>query len=473
MVSAPSCRQGAAGFELVDIDPGGNNPQLTIDNASGYFTNVATPDEVVLINAVNNPIGIFRNLPEGTVVPNTDGRMITYRGGSDGFDVALVRETPALADGVISRWSMASNAGSFPDGNPRVVDSRPDAAGEGSLRADGAFSAADDPLNFLTANLGTTLPTSTDVPPTSMFDNGNDAGGSSYNSAALAADSGDGALFFAQDIYGDEFSFTDSFSVEGFFKTGSDDVQQILLQGESFARWGVTINEGVSGDPAVPTSGGIRFFVNDGDDVAGYGVETIDLGVGTNDFSNNTWHYFLATFEEGAGADQLGQLTLTVVDESGSATSAVRDLTGGVLPFDLPEGIDDNLLVGADTFLGSGTRRFQGLLDEIQITRGLVSATDRLGLIPAGGIAGDFNGDGMVDGADYAFWRNNLGTGVEPAGTGDGSGILDAADLPFWIGNFGDSAGPGAIVSSVPEPSGMLLLATIGSLGARRRSRSR
>ncbi len=78
--------------------------------------------------------------------------------------------------------------------------------------------------------------------------------------------------------------------------------------------------------------------------------------------------------------------------------------------------------------------------------------------------AGDFNGDGVVDGADYAFLRNGLDVDPEPAGTGDGSGTLDAGDLPFYVNNFGAGAAPAAATAPVPEPATLGLLAA-GSLG--------
>ena len=86
-------------------------------------------------------------------------------------------------------------------------------------------------------------------------------------------------------------------------------------------------------------------------------------------------------------------------------------------------------------------------------------------------LVGDFNGDGMVDSGDYAFWRNNLGVGAELAGTGDGSGILDAADLAFWVGNFGATSPGAAGAAAVPEPTTLVLcgLSAIGLAVRRRR----
>lgn len=58
------------------------------------------------------------------------------------------------------------------------------------------------------------------------------------------------------------------------------------------------------------------------------------------------------------------------------------------------------------------------------------------------GIPGDFNFDGTVDTADYAVWRNGLGTLYSPS------------HLDIWRSNFGQTAASGAtfIGGNVPEP---------------------
>src|SRR5450631_4262151 len=60
---------------------------------------------------------------------------------------------------------------------------------------------------------------------------------------------------------------------------------------------------------------------------------------------------------------------------------------------------------------------------------------------------GDFNGDGIVDAADYTLWRDGLGSSYTPA------------DYDTWKANFGNVAGAGALDSpAVPEPSTAALL---------------
>lgn len=55
-------------------------------------------------------------------------------------------------------------------------------------------------------------------------------------------------------------------------------------------------------------------------------------------------------------------------------------------------------------------------------------------------VAGDYNSDLLVDGADILAWQRNLGSLAVPPGSGaDGnfSGVVDAADMQTWHDNFG------------------------------------
>lgn len=73
---------------------------------------------------------------------------------------------------------------------------------------------------------------------------------------------------------------------------------------------------------------------------------------------------------------------------------------------------------------------------------------------------GDFNGNGVVDAADYVVWRN-----ASPTDTllnDDTPGAVDASDYGVWRANFGKSGRPtipaGLGAGPVPEPAGILLL---------------
>jgi Dockerin type I domain len=87
---------------------------------------------------------------------------------------------------------------------------------------------------------------------------------------------------------------------------------------------------------------------------------------------------------------------------------------------------------------------------------------------------GDYNGNGVVDAADYVVWRKTLNQTVPEPGDGadgDRSGVIDQGDYEFWRMQFGDVvpvpvSGSGHI-ATVPEPatSGLLLFATLVALG--------
>jgi hypothetical protein len=81
-------------------------------------------------------------------------------------------------------------------------------------------------------------------------------------------------------------------------------------------------------------------------------------------------------------------------------------------------------------------------------------------LAVANGMAGDYNGNGTVDAADYTLWRNNVGA---PAGTLPNDVDLVAigrAQYDTWKANYGMSlfALGAGVSTAVPEPDGLALL---------------
>ena len=78
------------------------------------------------------------------------------------------------------------------------------------------------------------------------------------------------------------------------------------------------------------------------------------------------------------------------------------------------------------------------------------------------GVPGDYNGNGIVDAADYTVWRDSLGkTGAGLAADGDGNNAVDQADYTYWKTRFGNTSGSGAgQAGSVPEPTSLVLALT-------------
>ena len=83
-------------------------------------------------------------------------------------------------------------------------------------------------------------------------------------------------------------------------------------------------------------------------------------------------------------------------------------------------------------------------------------------------LLGDYNGDTVVDAADYTVWRNSMGlTGVGLPADGAGGpnglpdGVVDHRDYTYWKANFGlsfASGGGAAARAIVPEPGSLTLL---------------
>ena len=78
------------------------------------------------------------------------------------------------------------------------------------------------------------------------------------------------------------------------------------------------------------------------------------------------------------------------------------------------------------------------------------------------GVTGDYNGNGVVDAADYVVWRDHLGQvfALQNRDPANGSGAISAADYSSWRSHFGASgSGAGVALSgSVPEPNTSLLM---------------
>lgn len=80
-------------------------------------------------------------------------------------------------------------------------------------------------------------------------------------------------------------------------------------------------------------------------------------------------------------------------------------------------------------------------------------------VLPETPLLGDYNGNGVVDAADYTVWRNTLGqSGTGLVADGNGDRVVDDWDYAMWKDHFGQAAGAGANASSVadagvPEPA--------------------
>jgi len=94
------------------------------------------------------------------------------------------------------------------------------------------------------------------------------------------------------------------------------------------------------------------------------------------------------------------------------------------------------------------------------------------GLLSAAKVVGDYDGNGVVDIADYAMWRSSYGNSVTPGTKADGNhdGVIDAGDYIVWRNKMSAGGGSslGGSAAAIPEPTGILLAAMGVILIARR-----
>lgn len=184
-----------------------------------------------------------------------------------------------------------------------------------------------------------------------------------------------------------------------------------------------------------------------------------------NDVEPGTWpaeHYLRNNLSYGNNQD-LANANQSLIDDENNSWNLTIPGPGDFLSLS-PLGVE-------------GPRLADGSLPEIDFLHlapgsGLIDAGAALGdpfngLAPdlgafESGHAGDFNADGLVDAADYAFWRDRLGT------------VYTATDYAVWVANYGALSITPAASATVPEPVGVaLLLACLTAAPPRRRRSSR
>jgi hypothetical protein len=137
------------------------------------------------------------------------------------------------------------------------------------------------------------------------------------------------------------------------------------------------------------------------------------------------------------------------------------------VPFSVPAGL-------TGTFpLNFGSLQNNGLADTNAnpVTVSIVDTGSISVMATPAGVAGDYNGNGVVDAADYVVWRNNLGTSFtlpnEVPGVTPGNVTSD--DYNAWRARFGKTASSGTsalVAGAVPEPSSLMLLLMVSLLPA-------
>ena len=188
------------------------------------------------------------------------------------------------------------------------------------------------------------------------------------------------------------------------------------------------------------------------------------------DLSVGIWGQGTLTITNGGLVSVAGMLT---IDRDLDGNGFVNIATGGMLA--LEGDADDSLAQFLDLVEGTDAIRYwdDSVSDWADIaaasygddyTLEYLTTGDLLGytLLTVGvsTLPGDYNGDGVVDAADYTVWRDNLGSNVTLPGDTT-LGTVTSADYDVWRSNYGATqpvTGTEAQPASTPEPASLLLV---------------
>ncbi len=146
-----------------------------------------------------------------------------------------------------------------------------------------------------------------------------------------------------------------------------------------------------------------------------------------------------------------------------------KEQGGAYTPFDLNELTDggDFILERGLAVNDEGQLLVQGKLDQDGSPVHYYLLTPESLLTPPIQAPGDFDFNGVVDGADYLQWRLDYGNTIDPVGSGaDGNadGVVDAADYTVWRDHLPSPVLIQATPLSVPEPLALWGVALLGGI---------
>ena len=169
----------------------------------------------------------------------------------------------------------------------------------------------------------------------------------------------------------------------------------------------------------------------------------------------------------GAWEVELGGTGLNQFDRMALSGLAAID---GTLNLSLIDGYVPTLLDPAMTILtaASVTGTFASIVQPVGMPAGLVFDAlynpTNVQLMVSNAppiLAGDYNENGVVDAADYAVWRDNLGAVAGTLPNDVDGGVIGQPQYDTWKSNFGMIGGSGSgslSFSAVPEPSTAMML---------------
>ncbi|WP_442484970.1 endonuclease I family protein [Aeoliella sp. SH292] len=233
----------------------------------------------------------------------------------------------------------------------------------------------------------------------------------------------------------------------------------------------------------ITTQGGVGRGANDANDTIQLSLEVVNHPVAS--LSANAelrnWTFDLGEITQGSGLVDAFDGVIANLAQSFGGTFFAADLdldavtltggTGGIsvdlLPFPgLAQGEQMTFSAFVDTATpGTKSAEFSLLLsgENLPGAQSQVLSLSFLVDVLAGGLAGDFNSDGLVNLADYSVWRDNLGSTADLHGNGVNDGIVNSLDYDLWKANFGNMVSGPSVGGNVtvPEPSSCLVLVLV------------
>lgn len=358
-----------------------------------------------------------------TSVPSTDG--IGWY-GINGLTSSFTKQKPFL--------TVADDAGGIDAGNALNIE---------SVGANGEFMGAFDQSYVLGTAIGSRIAMSFDVRFTDLF---------------LPA-----SAEFRFGMYGDtdnQFGATGTNTDGSSVIWGSDDGDFDGSSPGAVGDLGIFARVPLGESPTLDGSGARIQDEDNANTILGGSGDSDLINVAGDDLfgviSDGTTNSFeLAAERVAAGSTgETVMVTLTMTDSDGVVTT----LSG----VDGDSSSTDSFSTGDSFryFVGTVTSDVDYRLDNFQLVVEEPTA-----------LAGDFNGDGMVNAADYTVWRDNDGAADESAlnGAGDGMNGVDSGDYSLWVAQYGQAS---VTTVAIPEPTSALLSASLAIAALARRSRS-
>jgi hypothetical protein len=247
-------------------------------------------------------------------------------------------------------------------------------------------------------------------------------------------------------LYGNHASGISLYKIDGAFGSTNNMVVNNTIYEASGARWAVNIQDGSTGNKVFN-----NILLNDSSFPGAISVSADSLS-GLMSDNNGVIDRF--STDDGNTRMTLAQWRAITGQDAHSmvvtpASVMFANLAG-----------NDYHLTSTSPAKNAGTSQFAPPADFDGLPRKAGAAFD-IGAYEFGALAGDYNRDGDVTGADYVLWRKTLGLNVtQYAGAdGDGSGKIDQADYLRWQADFAAVAAAGtALTISIPEPTSNAIL---------------